>query len=333
MKIKRNDPCSCGSGKKYKKCCINAAMSSLQSATQRIQTLVEINPGLTKEVLQAAIDEKLNEQNSQGNDDFCGLSSDIIHSWLHDSCLEADKITITAPDTDAVCSPLVAYVDIIISDILENKGKLKATAKGNLPAKTVKKAAAILNTLAVAKYETEPSISEYTGSNEDRFEALHVSRALLQQSAFIKLEKGHFSLTEKAEALYQQQGANAFFVPLLQFYIEQYNWGYLDSYSEQSTLSKCWAFCFWRLQQHKNFEQMCEEVDRAFPMLQSEIPLNENRTQQDELQSIIEIRLLKRFMRLFGFAIVNPKRVQDNKLQPLDFTLLPLFSQVIGFDI
>lgn len=30
MKIGRNDPCPCGSGKKYKKCCINAA-STLES--------------------------------------------------------------------------------------------------------------------------------------------------------------------------------------------------------------------------------------------------------------------------------------------------------------
>ena len=28
MKTRRNDPCPCGSGKKYKKCCLNTALSS-----------------------------------------------------------------------------------------------------------------------------------------------------------------------------------------------------------------------------------------------------------------------------------------------------------------
>ena len=27
-KVGRNDPCPCGSGKKYKKCCLNAAVAS-----------------------------------------------------------------------------------------------------------------------------------------------------------------------------------------------------------------------------------------------------------------------------------------------------------------
>ena len=30
MKINRNDPCPCGSGKKYKKCCLEKHLSSVQ---------------------------------------------------------------------------------------------------------------------------------------------------------------------------------------------------------------------------------------------------------------------------------------------------------------
>lgn len=35
-KIGRNDPCPCGSGKKYKNCCLNKATSGLKTRTHKI---------------------------------------------------------------------------------------------------------------------------------------------------------------------------------------------------------------------------------------------------------------------------------------------------------
>ncbi|PKG38942.1 YecA family protein [Psychromonas sp. Urea-02u-13] len=333
MKLKRNDPCACGSGIKYKKCCMNSGAVETQNIAHELQNIVAMNPDLSLEDLQVVLEHKVDQQNNRAIDNYCGLSPEVMHSWIHDDCSNAVSVTFTAPKISAFDSPLLAYVEIILTDILDNMGKLKATPKGNLPTKTVKKASLILSNLAVAKYETMPSISEFTGSNEDKFAALHATRILLQHSGFIKLQKGYFSLTKKGEGLYQKQGLNGFFVPLLQYYIEKYNWGYLDGYSDHVMISMCWAFSFWRLQEHGSVEQLCEEVNVAFPWLETDLPVNTYCTQKEELKRIIEVRLISRFMILFGFAIVDPRQYQDGEKIPVNLTLLPLFSQVIKFDI
>ena len=304
-----------------------------KNITEELQNIFVMNPDLSMEDLQLVMEHKAQQKNNQAVDDFCGLSPEIMHSWIYEDCLKALNVGINEPDAAEVDAPLLAYIKVIITDILDAGGKLKATTKGNLPAKTVKKASSILSDLAVAKYETSLSISEFSGSNEDKFNALHVTRILLQQTGFLKLQKGYFSLTKKGESHYQKQGVNAFFVPLLQNYIEKFNWGYLDGFSDKAMISMCCLFYFWRLQQHGNVDQLCEEVNVAFPWLQTELPVNEFFTQQEELQLIIESRLVNRFMTLFGFAIVDPCRYKNSKKVSLNVTLLPLFSQVIQFDI
>ncbi len=334
MKLKRNDSCSCGSGKKYKKCCMNSSVASSKNLARDLHNVVAMNPDLTLDDLQIVMDHKVQQKNKQAVYDFCGLSPEIMHSWIHDDCLNALHISINQPEFSAFSSPLLSYVEVIITDMLNNNGKLKATTKkGNLPTKTVKKASSLLSNLAISKYDTDASISEFSGSNEDKFNALHVTRILLQHAGFIKLQKGYFSLTQKGEKLYLKQGLNAFFVPLLQYYIEKFNWGYLDGYPDEAIISMCWAFTFWRLQHHGKLEQLCEEVNTAFPWLQAELPESTYFTKQEQFNNLIKSRLIDRFMALFGFAMVDPRRYKEGKKIPTNLTLLPLFYQVVKFDV
>lgn len=312
---------------------MESGAANSQNIAEELQNIVAMNPDLSTDDLQLVMEHKVQQKNNREVGDFCGLSPAIMHSWIYEDCLKALNVSINAPKISEIGAPLLAYVEVIITDILDNGGKLKATTKGNLPVKTVKKASSILSDLAVAKYQTHISISEFSGSNEDKFNALHVTRILLQQTGFLKLQKGYFSLTKKAESLYQKQGINAFFVPLLQNYIEKFNWGYLDGFPDEVMISMCCLFCFWRLQQHGNVDKLCEEVNVAFPWLKAELPVNAFFTQQEELQLIIESRLVNRFMTLFGFAIVDPCRYKNSKKLSLNITLLPLFSQVIQFNI
>ncbi len=332
MKVKVNAPCPCGSGKKYKKCCMNSGAVIQQNITQELQNTIMMHSDLSTDDLQVVLDHKVKQHNERGIDDFCGLSAEIMHSWLNDKCNEALNIRFNAPLCDTSYAPILAYVEVVVTDIIENGGKLKATTKGNLPTKTVKKAALLLSGLAVAKYEKELSISEFSGSTEDKFNAMHVTRVLLQQSGFIKLQKGVFSLTKKGQTLYQSQGLHAFFVPLLHYYIEEYNWGYLDGYPDETMISMCWAFSFWRLQQHGNVEQLCDEIDTAFPWLKAELPENAYSTQQEQFERIIECRLIERFMTLFGFALIDPCRYQNGKKRPFNLELQPLFTEVVQFE-
>jgi hypothetical protein len=312
---------------------MNSTTSTSQNLAGELQNVVAMNPDLTLDDLQVVIEHKVQQKNNQAVEQFCGLSPDIMDSWIQDDCLNASHISINKPEVSAFSSPLLSYVEVIITDILNNNGKLKATTKGNLPTKTVKKASSLLSNFALSKYETNVSISEFAGSNEDKFNALHLTRIILQHAGFIKLQKGYFSLTQKGEKLYLKQGLNAFFVPLLQYYIEKFNWGYLDGYPEEPMISMCWAFTFWRLQHHGKVEQLCEEVNTAFPWLQAELPESPYLSKQDEFKNIIKCRLINRFMVLFGFAIVDPRCYKEGKKTPTNLTLLPLFYQVVKFDI
>ncbi len=52
------------------------------------------------------------------------------------------------------------YLELILEDAMVQGGFIKATGKGNLPAKLVKQATELLPEFAVARCETEPSICE-----------------------------------------------------------------------------------------------------------------------------------------------------------------------------
>jgi hypothetical protein len=51
-KLGRNDPCSCGSGKKYKKCCL----ASIEVAQSQYRRLRQVEAGLIPRLLEHALD-------------------------------------------------------------------------------------------------------------------------------------------------------------------------------------------------------------------------------------------------------------------------------------
>ena len=79
MKIGRNEPCPCGSGKKYKHCCLSTAVATSNElkeflSSQEFGSLAE---------LQAATATFLTKQNLLPRDDFLDLSSKRVYRMLH----------------------------------------------------------------------------------------------------------------------------------------------------------------------------------------------------------------------------------------------------------
>ncbi len=164
------------------------------------------------------------------------------------------------------------YLALILDEAMLQGGSFKATTKGNLPAKLVKQASALLPEFAVAKFETVPSISEYMGSNEDKFNALHYTRILAELAGIIYRKSGAFYVKQSAQKQYAEQGLQAFFVPMLSAAIKQYNWAYLDSWSDKVDLRMFWVFMLWRLQSHGSVNRLSQEVAIAFPTLIDQLP-------------------------------------------------------------
>ncbi|WP_202945279.1 hypothetical protein [Hahella chejuensis] len=125
---------------------------------------------------------------------------------------------------------MMRYLALIIDEAMAQEGALKATSKGNLPAKLVKQTSELLPEFSVAQFERDISISEFAGSNEDKFNALHYTRVPAEISGIIYRRSGRYHVKRAAQKQYQALGIQAFFKPMLEAAISKYNWGYLDGF-------------------------------------------------------------------------------------------------------
>ncbi|WP_111976917.1 YecA family protein [Algibacillus agarilyticus] len=330
MKIGRNDLCPCSSGKKYKRCCMNSIARQHAAVFDDIAQVVASSPGLNMDALDQVVQHKVTKQNMQGLDDFCGLTPDQISNWLYAPFDELADVVIRCPD-DLSASPVMRYLALILDEAMQQDGAFKLTAKGNLPAKLVAKASALLPEFAVAEFNADISISEFAGSNEDKFNALHYARILAELAGIIYHKAGRFHVKKSAQAQYKKDGLNAFYVPMLKAATGQYNWGYFDGFADDVNLRLFWVFMLWRLQKHGSVDQLVAEVCVAFPALVEEVSASELSSKQDNLGFLIESRFVMRFLEFWGFVTVNPKRFENNEPLPINANIQPLLSQTFKF--
>lgn len=155
----RNDPCPCGSGKKYKRCCMDDMAKQRAEVLDDIEHVLAMNPNLTLDEINAVAARHMEKRNSQPIDDFCGLSANQMQNWLYAPFSALKGVRISTP-TDFCGSPVMRYLEIIIEEAMSNNGRFKATSKGNLPTKLVNAASALRPELSTSDYPTNVSISE-----------------------------------------------------------------------------------------------------------------------------------------------------------------------------
>lgn len=74
MKPGRNELGHCGSGKKYKRCCMNSISKQHASMLDDIEQVAAMNPNLSLEELNIVAEQKMKAANERPHPDFCGLS-------------------------------------------------------------------------------------------------------------------------------------------------------------------------------------------------------------------------------------------------------------------
>lgn len=332
MKINRNDPCPCGSGKKYKRCCIDHATNQQQGVFDDIAQVIAMNPDLSLDDLNVIAEQRVQQRNNQPIADFCGLSSSQMSNWMYAPFAELDLVTVTTP-ADLSASPVMRYLEIILDEAMANEGSFKATSKGNLPAKLVKQASELLPEFAIAEYQIYPSNSEYMGSNEDKFNALHYTRILAEVAGIIYRKSGRYHVKKTAQKQYQNQGLRSFFLPMLEAAVAKYNWSYLDAFEDDIDLRLFWMFLLWRIQSHGSVDQLMDEVYVAFPPLLQQLPQDEYSTPRRQLDCRIESRFVRRFLEYWGFVTLNPKRYSGETRLPRQASIQPLLTQTFTFKV
>ena len=332
MKLGRNELCPCGSGKKYKRCCMDNKSKQQAEALDGLSNIAVTNPNLTLDELHVVAEHKAHEHNNRPNIDFCGLSPAQLANWIYAPFNELTDITINTPN-DLSSSPVMSYLKIILDEAMQNNGSFKATATGNLPVKLVKKASALLPQFAVAKFNIHESISDYEGANENKFNALHYTRILAEIAGLIYRRNGHYHIKKSVQKTYQEQGIQAFFKPMLETAIYQYNWGYLDNWEQEIHLGAFWVFMLWRLQNHSCVNQLLKELKVAFPDLLTEISQDPYFTEEQLLSLLITSRFIDRFLQFWGFIITDQKQGFNRDETPQKVEIQSLLTQTFQFSV
>lgn len=332
MKLGRNDPCHCGSGKKFKRCCMSSVSKQHAQVFDDVETMLAMNPNLSLDELNAALQHKVQDRNNQPNPDFCGVTPTQMANWLYAPFDQLQWVTISTPDSLSA-SPVMRYLALILDDAMAQEGSFKATTKGNLPTKLVKQASELLPEFAVAQFERNISISEFAGSNEDKFNALHYTRVLAEISGIIYRRSGRYHVKKSAQKQYQVLGIQAFFKPMLGAAISKYNWGYLDGFEFDADLRTFWLFMLWRIQSHSSVDLLVEEVKVAFPDLLQGFPADDYFSPERNLSILIESRFIERFLQFWGFVTLDPRSFLNTESVGRTVQVLPLLKQTFQFTI
>ncbi|MDA9557634.1 SEC-C domain-containing protein [Vibrio sp.] len=332
MKPGRNEPCPCGSDKKYKRCCMNSISKQHASMLDDIEQVAAMNPNLSLEELNIVAEQKMRVANERSHPDFCGLSPTQMSNWLYAPFKQLEGVLIHTPE-NLITSPVMRYLALILDEAMQNDGSFKATSKGNLPTTIVKQASELLPEFAVSQFERHISISDYAGSNEDKFNALHYTRVLAEIAGIIYRRSGRYHVKKTAQKQYLARGIQAFFIPMFEAATSQYNWGYLDGWEHDIDLRTFWLFMLWRLHSHGNTEQLIEEMIIAFPDLLLIFPTDDYFSPERSLSMLIDVRFIERFLQFWGFVIIEPRHYQDAEPATRTVQVQPLFNQTFQFTI
>lgn len=332
MKTGRNDPCPCGSGKKYKQCCIGVGQQAGSALADGMAQTLAMNPNLSVDELNTVLQQRVDERNHRPVADFCGLSPEQLNSWLYHPIVGLHGLNLEVPD-DLTSSPVMRYLALMLDEAMEQGGAFKLTTKGNLPTKLVKQASGYVREFGIAKYPRNISISDFAGTNEDKFNALHYSRVLADLAGIVYNRGGRLQVKKSVLKQYETQGIGAFYLPMLDAAITQFNWGYFDGYGEDINLQMFWAFMLWRLQEHRSIDRLVEEVATAFPALLAQLPVRPHSTSLDQLRAVIECRFIERFLEYWGFVVVDPRRRVEQKPVSRMAELQPLLIQTFKFSV
>jgi len=130
MKTGRNDPCPCGSGKKYKHCCLSVACA----VNDELSDLLSEQEFDSIEEMQAASDTFMAKQNQKAQDDFLGLSSEQVYRMLNFAYDTPELFQFAEQLSIEPDAPVLMLMQGIISAI-DEKGLQATKVKGSLPQK------------------------------------------------------------------------------------------------------------------------------------------------------------------------------------------------------
>ena len=335
MKINRNDPCPCGSGKKYKKCCLGRTVSEpapdeMQDIMDEVRKKLESGGVSSRDEAQKIVSDFMNRGNSAPLAEFHGLSSAQMYRFLHfpfDSPELVSFADIINPPPDV---PILRMLSLLVDGIGE-KG-LKTTATGNLPRNFCRESARAF--WGEVKYENRTKI--FSIRTELEFDELHCLRIVAELAGIVRKYKGKFIVTQKYRKKIVDHGIAALYPELFQVYVSQFNWTYRDGFEEIYFIQQSFLFTLYILQKYGAKTRLHtfygDFFIKAFPQLHEEVAGTDYISAEENVQNCYTHRALHHFASFFGLIECN--RASENYLdRQYNIRKLPLLDQFVSFTV
>jgi len=339
----RNDPCPCGSGRKYKRCCLHADRGSAPPTPQGepvpdaiADIFAGIHEALEGRVFESEAEMKgvmntlMDQQQSRPIDDFLGLRSDDVHALLYTPFDAPDLIDVVTVLDHEPQAPAMALLDAVTEAIGE-KGLL-ATQTGNLPR-------ALCRELFEADLIPE-AIDPYRRMrvpirSENDFRELGSVRHTAEFAGLIELRGRRFMRTERWARAQRLAGSRAVYPILLRTRAVEFNWACEDGHEELFIVQQAWPFLIFLLQRlvvGRTSSGVIEEAfARAFPATLDELSYLPRNQRSGALGRAVTLRGVLRFAALFGLIEATRAKPDD----PLDdtywLTPTPLLHDAVRF--
>jgi len=332
--VGRNDPCPCGSGKKYKKCCLGQSEPAVPSVggagvTAEIRELLQGRSFGSLKEANAFIGWHMAKRNRAPIGNFEGLSPEQMSRLLYFPFDSARLLTfpdVLEVEPDAPVTRLLS----LLADAIGEAG-LKPTARGNLPRKFCREAA-----LAYFGEEDYREITRFVGINsETDFRELHAARLVAEMAGLVRKNKGKFTLSRKYRELLAKHGMRGIYPCLLQASARDYEWGYQDRYPDFPFIQSSFAFTLFLLTKYGDEQRpdtfYIEKYLRAFPVLLKEVS-EISLTQEKFIGSCYSHRTFTRFAEFMG--LVEIERV-GHRFFPDEILIRkkPLLGAVVRFNL
>ena len=334
MTVGRNDPCPCGSGKKYKKCCLGkeapARSDSPAGVAGELRQALEGREFGSLAEAQAFAEHFMRRRNIAPMEDFAGLAPEQMFRFLNFPWDSPELVSFPEVVPGAAEAPIMRLFGLLAAAIGE--AGLKPTATGNLPRNFCREAA-----LTFWGEETFREKTRFVGINkEDDFHELHVTRLTAELAGLVRKYRGRFILSRECRRLLADHGPEAVYPRLLQAYARDFNWPYRDRYPELEIIQRSFLFPLYLLQRHGAEERPQTFYEdaflRAFPQALDEVPSDYFFPPDSTVRGCFTLRALVNFAGFFGLAAVVPTIAsifcKDFRVQKL-----PLLAAAIRFHL
>lgn len=318
-KIGRNDPCPCGSGKKYKHCCLGKTDHRnegelTRKVTEEITNQLQDRAFGSLEDADAFLSEVMEQKQAVPQLDFLGFSSEQMHRMLYDRLDSLDDLVRFNLDLDSqsfMDIPVVQNTLYFLTRLKEMQ-PLKATAKGNLPLTFVRE---LYNEFLDPLDRFHVSIR-----SEEEAIAVNSLRHVLRMCGWLKKVKNHYSLTKKGAGVIEEGFSGTPFFTLFNVFTRQFNWAFQDGFPPFWIIQRGFLFSLYLLNQKAHrfipAEDLCDQFIRAFPAVIDEAEASLPLEPADHVRRCVSLRFLERFCEYFGFA-----EIHREKRGPLEFDL------------